>query len=531
MLARMILMPVALAALAGCVAVSPMPATQPAAPTGAAGVLDTPAAPTQTRLPTPAPPPTVAAQPTQAPTAAPSVRQAAAPQPSPQAPLGAGYLVYQRSDGSLWRSDGAGARPISLAGPTEPEALLPWAAAPDGKTIAIVIGVGIWDYSYRYGNAPALALWLVGADGSNPRKIQDLLPPRGVDMTPGGDDVSDLIPALTSYQELAWSPDGQQLAFVSAHENQVDLYTAALDGTIARLTNTPRLEQGPRWSPDGALVAYRTTSGFGTGAGWGDIALEVTPRSGGQPAAVMDERKLAAGTEAQGIEDMFWIGPNMIVAGLWDTIVGKAEVRVLTIGTGNPDEGKGASPVIFDAPYSALAWNDSTRQLAIAGTSGSVQQAHTDGRKLAPGLFTWSPGVGQPTQIERGVVEVLAWTPQGDALAYGVDGKQPSLRVWEIGAEGDVKQLANTSTHQLRWSLDGQRLATDAAFYSRGGKQLLDLATRTVMLAGWGPQGVFYYTLTDGNNHDLWLWDGGQPLRIDTQLTQTQHAGVVLEQP
>ena len=96
---------------------------------------------------------------------------------------------------------------------------------------------------------------------------------RAVDLTPGGDDAFNLLLALTFYQELAWSPDGQLIAFVSAHHDQVDLYTAALNGTVARLTDTPRLEQGPRWSPDGALIAYRSTGGFGTGAGWGDVAL------------------------------------------------------------------------------------------------------------------------------------------------------------------------------------------------------------------------------------------------------------------
>ena len=200
---------------------------------------------------------------------------------------------------------------------------------------------------------PTLALWLVGADGSNLRKIQDLLPPRGVDLTPGGDDAFNLLPALTFYQELAWSPDGQLIAFVSAHQDQVDLYTAALDGTVARLTDTPRLEQGPRWSPDGALIAYRTTSGFGTGAGWGDVALEVTARGGGPPALVMDDRTLAGGSAAVAVPDLLWISPTVIVAGIADSVVGNAELRALDTGTR-------AATVIFDAPYSALEWNDAT---------------------------------------------------------------------------------------------------------------------------------------------------------------------------
>jgi len=399
--------------------------------------------------------------------------------------------------------------------------VLHWAAAPDGKTIAVVLGIGVWG---QPGQTPTLALWLVGADGSNLRKLQDLLPPRGVDLTPGGDDAFKLLPALTFHQELAWSPDGQLIAFVSAHQDQVDLYTAALDGTITRLTNTPRLEQGPRWSPDGALVAYRTTSGFGTGAGWGDIALEATPRGGGAPAFVMDDRTLSAGSAAVAIPDLLWIGPTLILAGIADSVVGNAELRALDTSTR-------ASTVVFDAPYSALEWNDTTRQLAIAGTSASILQAKVDARKLTAGLFTWSPDAGPPTQIERAPVEALAWTPQGDALAYSVGGEQPGLRLWAIGAEGDLKPLASQPAKQLRWSLDGQRLATDTAIYSRAGQLLGDRGNdQPATLIGWAPQGLFFAT-SEGSNRELWLWDDTLPQQIDSNLTTTQSAQVVLVQP
>jgi Tol biopolymer transport system component len=429
-----------------------------------------------------------------------------------------GFVVYQRADGSLWRADGDGAAPVNLADPTEPEALLPWAASPDGKTIAVVTGKGLW---YQFHDNPTLALWFVGADGSNPRKVVDLLPPRGVDPTPGGDDAFNLVPALTSQQVLAWSPDGQQVAFVSAHEGEVDLYTAALDGTLTRITSTPRLEQGPAWSPDGALLAYRTTSGFGTGAGWGEVAVEVTPRTGGAPAFVMDDRKLAAGSEAAVVEELIWADSDTLIAGLWDSIVGKAEVRALAISSRQ-------TTTIFGEPYTALAWNGTTHQLAIAGTSAELAQSPPDGRKTAPGLFAWSADAGAPTRIDPESPNALAWAPQGDVLAFSVAGEKPAIRLWALGTDGDMKQIGAGPARDLLWSPDGQRLAADQTVYGHNGKQLADLPGDQLSLVGWAAQGLFYFTFTEGNSRDLWLWDGAQAHKIDTGITNIANAGVVL---
>jgi tricorn protease-like protein len=55
--------------------------------------------------------------------------------------------------------------------------------------------------------------------------------------------------------EPRFSPDGQQVAFLSAVEGVPELWTANIDGTgLARLTTTPGI--GPRWSPDGKQIAF-----------------------------------------------------------------------------------------------------------------------------------------------------------------------------------------------------------------------------------------------------------------------------------
>jgi len=65
---------------------------------------------------------------------------------------------------------------------------------------------------------------------------------------------------------IDWSPDGNDLAFVSNREPNedqffnYDLFTLHLaDGSIHRLTATENAEYRPRWSPDGQTLVYEAT--------------------------------------------------------------------------------------------------------------------------------------------------------------------------------------------------------------------------------------------------------------------------------
>ncbi|HEX8072566.1 MAG TPA: S9 family peptidase [Pyrinomonadaceae bacterium] len=64
---------------------------------------------------------------------------------------------------------------------------------------------------------------------------------------------------------LAFSPRGDEVAFVSNHEpdpdarNNSDIFAVALDGRVRQLTNTPGCEYQPAWSPDGRLIVYVAT--------------------------------------------------------------------------------------------------------------------------------------------------------------------------------------------------------------------------------------------------------------------------------
>lgn len=65
---------------------------------------------------------------------------------------------------------------------------------------------------------------------------------------------------------IDWSPDGQEILFVSNREPDPDRFfnydiflLRVEDGSVRRLTQTESVEYRPRWSPDGRSIAYQGT--------------------------------------------------------------------------------------------------------------------------------------------------------------------------------------------------------------------------------------------------------------------------------
>lgn len=96
--------------------------------------------------------------------------------------------------------------------------------SPDGSLIA-----------HRNDSTGSGEIWLMNADGSDPRQISD---------TPG------------QWSEFpAWSPDGTQIAFTMRAGNRRSLYVIDSTGGLARLLlENTRGGRQPIWTPDGAAI-------------------------------------------------------------------------------------------------------------------------------------------------------------------------------------------------------------------------------------------------------------------------------------
>jgi Tol biopolymer transport system component len=156
---------------------------------------------------------------------------------------------------------------------------------------------------------PGNQIVIVGADGSNEQPIAHLpadadqvaLSPDGTRLafiTAGnGDqqiatmrtDGSDL--RVLTHRPLgtalpAWSPDGSSIAFFSTNlQNNQDLFAMDSDGTnLRRLTTSPFADLAPDWSPDGSSIAYFSgDSCLSFDSSCPNEEIWVVPAAGGRP--------------------------------------------------------------------------------------------------------------------------------------------------------------------------------------------------------------------------------------------------------
>jgi TolB protein len=79
---------------------------------------------------------------------------------------------------------------------------------------------------------------------------------------------------------LHWSPDGGNLAYMSNHTGNWEIYLASLAGGFAQLTDNPANDGLPAWAPDGSGLAFASDRD-------GEWALYVMQPNGENPRKIM----------------------------------------------------------------------------------------------------------------------------------------------------------------------------------------------------------------------------------------------------
>jgi dipeptidyl aminopeptidase/acylaminoacyl peptidase len=168
------------------------------------------------------------------------------------------------------RADGSGAKFIApLEGTNSPlpstGKSIAW--APDGKRIAFISSTPGPETEEATGDPVVIRRYLYKPDAdegmtrfNDNRRLHIFV------ADPASGQVRQLTTGTHYEHSIDWSPNGEEIAFVSNREPNEDqffnydlLTLKVSDGTIRRLTATENAEYRPRWSPDGKTLVYQAT--------------------------------------------------------------------------------------------------------------------------------------------------------------------------------------------------------------------------------------------------------------------------------
>lgn len=221
-------------------------------------------------------------------------------------------------------------------------------------------------------------------------------------MSPDGSDVIRLTHSKSGDIMPKWSPDGAHIAWLVWEEQEADIYAMNADGSNPiRLSYSTQYEYNFEWSPDGQWIAYTTVEdNHGQ-------HLYIIPASGGESIPVTRNY----------VGEFHWSPDSRSLA---FSII-NLSLLVYDLATASTQ-----SLVDGSERSGSFVWSPDGSQLAVS----SVQNGPENGSVLR----LIDPATGVQTTLldsDKGISN-LHWSPDGEYLAYVAMKWMPSIRDIEI---------------------------------------------------------------------------------------------------
>ncbi|HWV22724.1 MAG TPA: S9 family peptidase [Thermomicrobiales bacterium] len=288
-------------------------------------------------------------------------------------------------------------------------------------------------------------LWLMNADGSNPRQLTRV---------------------GTSTSEPVWAPDDASIAFVSNRgEDGFSICVLPLAGGDARTIATHRQKpSGLAWSPDGTQLAYTVPVD--------PENPDETPRDPDMPAAVRVVRRIDYKQDNRGyLNDV------------------RHQVMVVDVATG---ERRQVSSELKD--HSAPAWSPD-------GTKIAAKISNRNGMHSTLAILPLDGANSTPIGWEDGSAGTWAWTPDGASILFsGYPTPSPQAEYYRY-------DLASGETTQLTDDLDFAPESGRPTIAGPSQPVWIDASTALVHGIRHGASGLWSIDLQSGELTRLAGWD------------------------
>jgi Tol biopolymer transport system component len=274
-------------------------------------------------------------------------------------------------------------------------------------------------------------IWLISQDGKNARKITH----DAVTTTSGP----------VYYSDLAWSPNGEYLAFIRQEEKEVNSAIQFLRGLIIYDVGKERLKDfhldigSLSWKPDSSAIAFNYFSGEDKGIWLVDI-------NDGQPTKLISERS-----------DWPLAYPSWSPNG-----------RYLAFGEMHPEinEGRGHFAVYDFQTKSYFWWGEAAGNYTWAPDSEHIIY---DRQVYLPGIgeHLWRANIKGTTRTPLTRHNASTgdydpkFSPSGDKIAFLRGTFELFLApIWIMDVNGgSIRQITSFEVDDAVWSPDGQKLA------------------------------------------------------------------------
>ena len=258
----------------------------------------------------------------------------------------------------------------------------------------------------------------------------------------------------------SWSPDGSRIAFRSTRDGNWRLYIVSVgDQSVSRVAGVEPRVVGPAWSPDGAWIAY--VGGVSTATGWD---LYVIPAVGDSSPVQLTFDSAAVALRPSWSPDGSWIAFSSTRGGslnLWGVPFG-------------------ADPPGSHGPPERLTTGvgeDISAAVAPDGAGLAYATLHT-----APDIWALDPAEDRLAQLtsETTTEDYPRVSPDGTNLLF-YSNRTGTDELWMLElSSNQMRQVSRAGARHSAWSPGGNRIA----YGTEHGLVIQDLSTGSETVVG-----------------------------------------------